>query len=271
MKNLFYILSLVAIAAGAYFSNATKAALQEQVDFRVEMIDRNRKVTKDADSTEEELKSEKNKLTDAEKARAEVEASISKLESDEQTLKRELGEIEAEIEEQQEKLQAAADALAEVEKALRELGFSGDVDFDNIQDKIRELDDKRKTLIAEIEELDLAIEKNTETVAKNREEISRLADRKAERDRRIAANARESMVTAVDSNWGFVVIGAGSNSGFEPQGNLIVKRDGRAIAEIKPSSIEANQTIAEILFDTMAPGTVIQPGDRVMPVKPAGN
>ena len=126
-------------------------------------------------------------------------------------------------------------------------------------------------LIADIEELETNIDGANNKIAKNRTEIGRLAARKSERDQRIRGNARQSVITAVDQNWGFVVIGAGSSSGFAPQTNLIVTRDGRLIAEVTPSSIEASQTIAEIDFDTVVPGVRIQPGDRVMLAKPATN
>ena len=80
---------------------------------------------------------------------------------------------------------------------------------------------------------------------------------------RIGRNAMEAVVTAVNQDWGFLVIGAGSNSGFSPQTSMLVMRDGRLIARVRPSSIEPNQTIAEIDFKSMPRGR-IQPGDRVM-------
>jgi hypothetical protein len=81
----------------------------------------------------------------------------------------------------------------------------------------------------------------------------------------------ESVVTAVNQDWGFLVIGAGSNSGFTPQTSLIVQRDGRLIGRVRPSSIEPTQTIAEIDFKSIATGVRIQPGDRVMLATPATN
>ena len=98
-----------------------------------------------------------------------------------------------------------------------------------------------------------------------------MADRDASRDARIRRNAMESVVTAVNDDWGFVIIGAGSNTGFTPQTKLIIKREGRMIGEVKPSSIEPSQTIAEIDQDSIAPGVRIQPGDRVILSEPATN
>jgi len=47
-----------------------------------------------------------------------------------------------------------------------------------------------------------------------------------------------------------------------------VKRDGRVIGQLKPSSVEPKQTIFEIDFDSMAPGVRIRPGDRVFMAQP---
>ncbi|MGE9269863.1 MAG: hypothetical protein ACQKBU_03595, partial [Verrucomicrobiales bacterium] len=175
------------------------------------------------------------------------------------------------LEEQDSEIASGQKAIAEAKLALEKLGFDGDVTADNIDAKIKELEDTRKVLIADIEELDTNIEASEKSVTRNRSEIARLASRKAERDARLRNNSLESVITAVDQDWGFVVIGAGSSSGFSPQTALIVKRDGRIIAEVKPSAIEASQTIAEIDYDTVVPGVRIQPGDQVILTKTATN
>lgn len=271
MKALFYVLSIVAILAAAYFSNINKKNFLEQQESRIGTFNQNRKVSANADKTKAELDDEENKRKDALKALEEVRATIDSLEGKSRELSRELAGIDGELEEQLAELEDAEKGRLEAEKVLRQTGFEGEVTFDNIDGKIKELEDKRKVLMADIEELETNIEGATNTLAKNRAEIGRLAARKSERDQRIRDNARESVITAVDQNWGFVVIGAGSSSGFAPQTSLIVKRDGRLIAEVTPSSIEAAQTIAEIDFDTVVPGVRIQPGDRVILAKPATN
>jgi septal ring factor EnvC (AmiA/AmiB activator) len=148
MKLLFYILSLLTIIAAAYFSNENKANFEEQQKFRINTIRLNENVSAQADKTEAQLKDERNKLTDAEKARAEVEQSIASLESKERELRRELGEIEAQLEAQNEKIKQAQEALAELKKVFEEMGFDGDVDMDSIQRNIKTLEDRRKVLTA---------------------------------------------------------------------------------------------------------------------------
>jgi hypothetical protein len=92
-----------------------------------------------------------------------------------------------------------------------------------------------------------------------------------ERSSRIGRNSMVAVVTAVNQDWGFLVIGAGSNSGFTPQTGLLVERDGRKIGRVRPSAIEPTQTIAEIDFESLASGVRLQPGDRVILAQPVTN
>ncbi|MGB6222246.1 hypothetical protein [Haloferula sp.] len=265
MKALLYVIALLAIGGAAFFSNANKAKLAEQQQVRLDTISTNKKVSATVDLTQKELNTETDNLKTARSEKAEVEQNIDKLRSDEITLKRELADIEGTLEEQAQDLADAKKAVDELEA----LDIPGGID--GIADNIKDLEDQKKILIQDIGELETTIEGAENAVAKNRAEISRLARRKAERTARFRRNAMESVITAVDQDWGFVVIGAGSNTGFTPQTRLIVKRSGRAIAEIRPSSIEATQTIGEIDWDTLAPGVRLQPGDRVILAKTATN
>ena len=52
--------------------------------------------------------------------------------------------------------------------------------------------------------------------------FAELRELKQKRLQRVSLNARESVVTAVDNEWGFVVIGAGANSGYGPGTKLMV-------------------------------------------------
>ena len=265
MKALFYLLALLAIGGAAYFSNSNKGKLETQQQARIGLIATNKTVSATADKTQKELNTETDNLKAARSEKAEVVANIDKLKSDENSLNRELADIEGTLEEQ-------AQDLADVQKVLDELetlDIPGGID--GIDQALADLEDRKKVLIQDIGELETTIEGAQNAVDKNREEVARLGKKKVERDARFRRNAMESVITAVDQDWGFVVIGAGSNTGFTPQTRLVVKRAGRAIAEIRPSSIEATQTIGEIDWDSLAPGVRLRAGDRVILAKTATN
>jgi predicted RNase H-like nuclease (RuvC/YqgF family) len=184
-------------------------------------------------------------------------------------LKRDLGQLEGTLEEQTAKFAELEKVRVQLETKLKEAGEG--VTFENLADTINAMEADKLAKTKALGELETNVATLQRNVESNQAEIGRLADRSASRDRRISRNAMESVVSAVNDDWGFVIIAAGSNTGFTPETKLLVKRDGRLIAEVKPSSIEPTQTIAEIDPESVAPGVRIQPGDRVILAKPATN
>lgn len=265
MKALLYVLALLAIGGAAFFSNSNKATLEAQQQARLGLIKDNKTISATVDKTQKELNTETDNLKTAREERAEVKANLDKLSSDESALQRELVDLDGTLEEQNQKLEEVKKIL----KELEDLNIPGGPG--KIAGAIKDLEDQKKLLTQEIGELETTIDGAEKAIVSNNQELDRLTKKKAERDKRFTQNAMESVITAVDQDWGFVVIGAGSNTGFTPQTRLLVKRAGRAIAQIRPSSIEATQTIGEIDWDTLAPGVRIQPGDRVILTKAATN
>ena len=264
MKPVIYLVSVLAIGAGVFFTLSTKSKLEEQIEVRKDMEERGRRVGAQVDKTEQELKAEKESLREAQSERAQAEESIATLQGDLNRLQRELGEVESVLARHQQVIAEAEAGMKQAEDEFRRLGVDPAAGVEGIAQAITGLEDQKKALMSEISEVEALIEGAENAIQGDREEIQRLAARQVERESRARNNSMSSVVTAVDQNWGFVVIGAGRNSGFTPQKRLIVQRDGRRIAEVKPSSVESTQTIAEIDFDTVAPGVAIQPGDRVI-------
>lgn len=269
MKIAFHILAILVCGVAAYFSLTHQEKFESQQSTRLETIQSNRNVTASADATDAEITTRTEVLNTAVADRDTAEAALASLKSTGATLSRELATANTTLEAQQSELAELNNALEEVRKIVSELG--DDVTLDNMGDKIQELTDERDNRIARDEELTELVGTAERNLAERRAESGRLVQRNVARNSRLARNATEAVVTAVNQEWGFVVIGAGTNSGFAPQTPLIVKRDGRMIGRIKPSSIEPTQTIAEIDFDSMSPGVRLQPGDRVMLAQPAAN
>src|SRR5690606_4623874 len=120
-------------------------------------------------------------------------------------------------------------------------------------DEIVKIEESAKSKKARSEELLTLIEGAQKQIAASKAEAERLSTKAIESSVRISRNAMEAVVTAVNQDWGFLVIGAGSNSGFTPQPSLLVKRDGKLIGRVRPTAIEATQTIADIDLESLAP------------------
>jgi myosin heavy subunit len=269
MKALFYVLAFLVTGAAGYFSYENLGKFEQQKEIKLTTIETNTRVSKSGDEKQADLDKEKAALDAATKDKADAEASIENLVDKEKTLRRDLVELEGTLEEQQAKFADLKKIQDQVIEMLK--GAGEDVTLDNLAEQVAKVEEDKKEKTKQLGELESLVGAARKVVTTNQAEIGRLADRSAARDSRIRRNAMESVVSAVNDDWGFVVIAAGSSTGFTPQTKLLVKRDGRLIAELQPSSIERTQTIAEIDLKTVAPGARIQPGDRVILANPATN
>jgi len=269
MKAILYVVAILVAGGAAYFSLEHSRKFSDLQKDRLSTIKTNKDVSANADVKEKELKDEKGVLANSEQKREEVTQSISALKSSGSTMEREVAELDS-------TLSAQAEEFVDLEKTMKEVGeilktLGEDINIDNLPEKITQIEDDKKARQAKLEEFETNIGAAEKLLASNRAEVDRLVKRKIERSARIGRNSMEAVVTAVNQDWGFLVIGAGSNSGFTPQSSLIVKRDGKLIGRVRPSSIEPTQTIAEVDFDSLATGVRLQPGDRVMLASPATN
>ncbi|MCF7674128.1 MAG: hypothetical protein K9N23_14055 [Akkermansiaceae bacterium] len=265
MKIILYIVSILAIGGAAYFSYEHSVKFRQQQELRLDAIAQNKVVTAEAESTEQDLADEKKAIAVAVGERNDATASIENLQSNELSLKRQLTEIDATLEEQNKEL---ADLDKTIELLKTELiSIGGDVTLENLAEKIKELEDSKKNLDRELETKETLVADAEKRLSGNKAEANRQTEKKMERNKRMGDNAMESVITRVNQDWGFVVIGAGSKNGFTPQTILLVKRDGRLIGKIRPTAIEPTQTIADVIADSMAPGVRLQPGDRVILAK----
>lgn len=71
-------------------------------------------------------------------------------------------------------------------------------------------------------------------------------------------------IVAVDPRWKFVILNVGSNHGVRKNGELTVSREGRFIARLKVSSVEAGHSIANVMDAYDADEDGPEEGDEVV-------
>lgn len=281
MKNILYIVALLVIAGAAWFSNEVRSKFLEEHAWIHEnyvepdgpnagesvgmgLIEINKNLGKSIEDTGKELKDEQEKLAAAEKLVVEREEAISVVKSSELAKQRTISDQEATLEDQQVKL----DELDKVIKEVMEIVSKEGLTLEELPEEIQKIRANKKELTDRFAKLEESVAKSEKNLAKNQDELSRLRKRKAARAERISENTMEATITGVNNEWGFVIVGAGSKVGFTPETTVLVKRGGRVIARLKPTSIEPNQTIFEIDYDSMPVGVRLRPGDRVFLSKP---
>jgi septal ring factor EnvC (AmiA/AmiB activator) len=269
MKAILYIVAILAACGAAFFSFSHSNKFKALEAERIETIDKNKTATAKAEADEKEIKDFQAKIKAEEERRELLSQSVSSAKSEGSSLQSDLGKLDGELKVQAGEFEELNKALEAVNLILADLG--GGVTLDTLPEKIQEIEDDKTAKQKKLEELETLVAGAEKSLSSSRSELDRLAKRMVERSARISKNSMEAVVTAVNQDWGFLVIGAGSNSGFTPQTDLLVERDGRKIGLVRPSSIEPTQTIAEIQLESLAAGVRVQPGDRVILAKPTTN
>lgn len=270
MKFIFPILSILVCGVAAYFSLAESKKFTEVQDLRLETINTNKSVTASADAKEVEVRDLEATLGESKDSLELAKQSLLATNSNYEALEGEERKVDTRLADQQVEFDELKKSLVAVQEIFS--GMGGGVTMDNLGEKVAEVAATVKEKQEKVETLEGLIEDAKKDLTKKRDSLQRLADRKSSRSARIAQNSKTARVSAVNQDWGFLVIGAGSNSGYSPQTELLITRGGKMIGRVTPSGVEPTQTIAEIDMDSLAPGVRIQPGDRVMVAKPsAGN
>lgn len=269
MKITFNILVFIACGVAAYFSLTHKEQFESQQKDRLTTIATNRSVTATADGLDVEIAQEQAKLRETEANIATATASLESTTATGRSLSNQVAEIDSTLKSQQDEISRLNDDIKNVLEKLNEFGTNPTPE--TIPQTIAQLETQRDDLVKEKNELIVLIESAEKDLASKQAEAGRVAARIAERIKLISSNATEAVISAVNHDWGFVLIAAGSNNGFNPQGPLLVKRDGRVIGRLRPSSIESNQTVAEIDYASVSSGVRFQPGDRVMFARTVAN
>lgn len=269
MKIAFYILTLLVFGVAAYFSLSHKEMFESQQTTRFETIQTNKNVSARADVTEAEIVTRTGVLDQAKLERDTAIASLESLTASGRSLSAQVAEAEATLARQQTEITGHNETIARVTAMLSE--FGGNVTPDTISDTIVALQKRRDELTLERDELEELIAAGERNLEQKQEEAARVVQRTVTRTNQLTLGATEAVISAVNHDWGFVLIGAGSNSGFSPQAIMVVQRDGRVIGRVRPSAIEPTQTVAEIEYSTLSPGVRFQPGDRVLLTRPIAN
>ena len=74
----------------------------------------------------------------------------------------------------------------------------------------------------------------------------------------------KTSIAGIYRNWGFVILSAGDKQGVVSGSTLDVMRGGEVIGKLKVTAVEAGRASADIVLNSVAEGTTLQAGDRVV-------
>jgi len=271
MKSILYIVAIVAILAGSGLSYKSMKAFDDLKTQREALASGNinkkakiKTAKKEVKDMEAQLKVARAKLDDAEAGRDNAKSNLK-------LSKKEAGTWKSKIAGQQEKLDENKSLIAQIEKAFEGIEGLGEVDLKQIPALVQKLEDDLKNANKKIEELNVLTAASKTRVAANSEQIKSLDARIVKRASRIKANSVEGSITAVNHDWGFVTVQVPSVMPVDPASKLIIKRGMTYIGNLNINTIEGSRIVADIDYQSMTPGMVVQPGDHVILTKPVTN
>lgn len=269
MKSILYIVAIVAILAGGWFSYDSMNKFETLRTERVELDDRNVQLKANIDATKKEAKEMEGKR-DAENARlVEAKEGLDNAKSNLKLSKKEAATWKSKIAGLQEKLDDNKNLIEQIKKSFEDLGPN--VQLDQVPALVKKLEDDLKAANKELEELQALTEAADVRVAANNELIGDLDQRISKRAARIKGNSAEGRVTAVNHDWGFVTLEIPSNMPVTAEAKLMIKRGMKYIGNLNVNAIEGRRIVADIDYRSMTPGMVVQPGDHVILAKPVTN
>ncbi len=260
MKAFFYILSIILILAGAYFSYDNKNKLVDQEAQTADTAKRKVSV-QGVISKQEAIRDDLNaQIEKAKNSIAETESSIESANSKQKRHNNTITNLESELREIESELAKFEELQMRLEEALRGQNINS---VEEIPTKIEELRVESQEKQEDLKNLELINDKLNQKVATESTEKGSVDNRLSDIKKRINNNDMVATVTSVNPEWGFVIINAGSdNSNIESNTELVVKRSGKYLGKLKAAAVSPNQTICDI--DGKGVGLVMRPGDSVI-------
>jgi len=269
MKNILYIVAIVAILAGAWFSYDSKSEFENLKAQRDELDVKNENRKASIKSARKEEKEMKRRIKLAKSMLSDANAGVDNAKSKLNLTKEEVSQWKG-------KIAAVQNKLAESDKYIKKVksvfsSLEGDIALTEITVLVQKLEDDLKEINKKREEVQaLTATANTRVVA-NDEQIKDLDTRISKRAANIRGNASRGRITAVNHDWGFVTVEVPGNMKISTSSKLMVMRGGSYIGNLKINSIEGRRVVADVDYRSMKSGMVVQPGDHVIRVKPATN
>lgn len=266
MKLILYILALVSIGAAAFFSMQNIEKHEEQLALTKAEFNKVKIKEREIAAKEVELQTEEKLRQEASDTKNSLIADKDIKETDFRDNTKLSASYDDELEELVGKKDQITAALAEIEKELE----GEKVPLDQVEEFVTSLEDKKK----ELNKTNVALQEEVgvfnEAVNKNQATLEDFKQAQLKRRTNLNANGISSLITAVDDEWGFVVIKPHADSLIKQDSKLLVIRGNRHIGRLSINAIEqeAGRVLANIDYSSIAPGMRIRPGDRVILSKP---
>jgi len=266
MKLILYIVALVAIAGAAVFSmlnigkHEEQLALTKTEEGKVRTM-KNRVSDKEAD------------LQDEVALRKEAQAQNHDLIASKELKQKDVRDNRKQSASYDDELEGLVGQKDEIQKALDEIkkALNGEnIPLDEVEEYVVGLENENKDLNTQNVALQEEVSIFSSAVESNKNVLSDFKEAQLKRRKNLASNKVSSLITAVDQEWGFVVVKPHADSIITEDSKLVVIRGSKHIGRLTINAIEsdAGRVLANIDYSSIASGMRIRPGDRVILSEP---
>ncbi len=249
MSRILLILTSVLAIAGIVLGVGKRNTLIETRERKMANNDSSHEILNDIDVLVDTMEKEIKKIGEAREER-----EIAQVGADEAN--RKIGQISSKIAAKTQQIEAKQARIDQVRIALEP--FDG-VTSENLNDRLvdleREAAEKEESVAALQQEIEIA------KAAADRKLSEMGAYEVGQKDRAaaIALQGREATITAVNPDFGFAIVNAGTNRGVPPDAEIFVKRGAERVGELKIREISSSMLVADIVG-----AASVQPGDQVI-------
>ena len=258
MKNIYLLIpALIAIIASIGFSVKNRTALKDTRDARIKTNNQIVGVLNDIQQTDDPALIASYEALYAQEVRlAESKANTDSHNVNIKRLDNEIAGLNSEKAPVDKKIGTAENAVKEISER-----FPGTT-LQNVAEKIKQLESDLETAKQDLATRKTELEVVNKKVAVNEVRIEKAEKVQTDRLSSIGRNATEGLITAVNTDWGFVLVNIGKDQGVQGDSQLIVQRDGIRIGNLNVVSIQPGLTVADINQKGLS-GSV-EPGDKVI-------
>lgn len=249
MSRILLILTSVLALAGIVLGIGKRSALIEAREAKNADNDSAREVLNDTDELVSSIEEEIEKISTAREER-----EVAQVGADEAN--RKIGQVKSQIAAKTQQIEAKQARIDEVRRALKP--FEG-VTPENLNDRLadleREATEKEESVAALQQEIEIAQSAATRKLS----EMSAYEVGQKDRAAAIALQGKVATITAVNPDFGFAIVNAGTSRGVPSDAEIFVKRGSERVGELKIRELRNSMLVADIVDNAG-----VQPGDKVI-------
>jgi len=259
MTKLFFILAAVVTAVAIFFGFQNRTAL---IEARKAKVTANKAIKKDLAILDTKIED----IVGVQKNRKRAEGERDEQQQMFNSAKRKLATRKTESEGLDAQIKKYNAQYAAYEEELRKLPPG--INIDTLEEDMNRLKQTLSDKQTELAALEKEIEVANDNIAKNTEYLDGQKERQVKRNESFDLNSLQARITAVNRDWGFVIVDVGATSGITMDTPLLVSRSSEPVAKLRIISLEPKSLIADIDFDSMPLASTVLPGDAVVLEKP---